>query len=234
MKPFELLAEAHSPDGTTIELRRRDHEYVILAGGGHLMSSRMHGSEESLATLGCRRAAASPSPSVLIGGLGMGYTLRAALNILPPRATVIVAELIPEIVEWNRGVLGPLASHPLKDSRVRVEIADVAALLARHPARITPAARLDAILLDIDNGPGAFTDSSNSALYNAPGVAAAHASLKPGGTLVVWSAESNADRAFERRLRAAKFTVQLERARSRANRGPRHTIYIAQRLHSHR
>jgi spermidine synthase len=238
MKPFELLAHAQSPDGTVIELKRRGDEYVILAGGRHLMSSRTHASEESLATLGCRRIAASPEraaknqptphhPRILIGGLGMGYTLRAALDLLPPSATVIVAELIPEIVDWNRGPLVHLAAHPLADQRVRVEITDVAALLG---AKSASRAKFDAILLDVDNGPASFTDSANAHLYSATGLAAAHASLIPGGTLALWSA--HADREFTHRLRAANFTVHLEHTRAHANKGPRHTIYLAQKSKS--
>ena len=238
-----MLARALSPDGTVIQLTRRDDEYVILAGGQHLMSSRMHASEESLAAFGCRHIAtastpaAKHSPSILIGGLGMGYTLRAALDLLPPRASVIVAELIPEIVDWNRGPLAHLAANPLADPRVRIEIADVAALLSR-PAKAANSARaaqadrpaplpeFDSILLDVDNAPAAFTDSANAHLYSPSGLAAAHASLTPGGTLALWSAHE--DRQFTHRLRAANFTVHLEHTRAHANKGPRHTIYLAQ------
>lgn len=237
MKPFELLAQAQSPDGTVIQLTRRDDEYVILAGGRHLMSSRMHASEESLAAHGCRRAAKLKQPAVLIGGLGMGYTLRAALDLLPPRATVIVAELIAEIVQWNRGPLAPLTNNPLADPRVRVETKDVAILLSHSASSAQPRSRasqappqFDAILLDVDNGPGAFTDSANAALYSASGIAAAHASLHPGGTLAVWSAVE--DPKFAHRLRAARFTVRTEHTRAHANKGPRHTIYLAQKSHS--
>jgi len=249
VKSFELLGQALSPDGTVIQLKRRDDEYVILAGGAPLMSSRTHGSEVSLAASGCRRAAALPraavkhQPYILIGGLGMGYTLRAALDLLPPLATVVVAELIPEIVQWNRGPLAPLAKNPLADPRVRVEIADVAALLSRsassapsspnapHSARAAAQAlQFDAILLDVDNGPGAFTDSANAVLYSASGIAAAHASLNPGGTLAVWSARE--DRQFAHRLRAANFTVHIEHTRAHANKGPRHTIYLAHKSQS--
>jgi spermidine synthase len=221
LKPFELLGRTQSPDGTAIELKRRDDEYVIFAGGQQLMSSRMHASEELLAALGCRRAAALSSPRVLIGGLGMGYTLRAALDLLPAGATVIVAELVAEVVEWNRGVLAPLAQNPLADPRVRVEIADVAATLRAS------AGKFDAVLLDVDNGPGAFTDSGNAALYGDSGIAAISASLKPGGMFAVWSARE--DRKFEKRLRGAKFAVRLERARAHSGSGSRHTIYLAQK-----
>jgi spermidine synthase len=222
MKPFQLLAQARTPDGTILQLKRRDDEFVILAAGRHLMSSRMHASEESLAAHACRRAASLQNPAVLIGGLGMGYTLRAALDLLPAKATIVVAELIPEIVDWNRGPLAHLATHPLADPRVRIEIADVATLLS-------PPQKFEAILLDIDNSPAAFTDSANAALYSAQGIATAHASLNPGGTLALWSAEAREDRQFARRLHAANFSVHIEHTRAHANKGPRHTIYLAQK-----
>src|ERR1700720_2840234 len=125
VKPFELLGQALSPDKTTVKLMRRDDEYILLADGAVLMSSRMHGSEEALATFGCQPVRTLEQPSVLIGGLGMGFTLRATLDLLPQDATVVVAELVPAVVEWNRGPLGPLAKHPLKDKRVRVKTEDV-------------------------------------------------------------------------------------------------------------
>jgi len=225
MKPFERIGKALSPDGTVLQLVRRDDEYVILAGGQHLMSSRMHGSEESLAALGCRQAGALSQPAVLIGGLGMGFTLRAALKRLPAAATVVVAELVAEVVEWNRGALGPLAGHPLDDPRVRVEIGDVTATLRSGSS--SGEGRFDTVLLDVDNGPGAFTDSGNAALYGETGIAAALASLRPDGVLAVWSARE--DRKFEQRLRNAGFSVQLERVRGHAGKSAHHTIYLAQR-----
>src|SRR3954471_21717020 len=150
-----------------MRLTRQGSEYVIFAGGKPLMSSRMHGSEEALAAFGLLEARQCDDPSVLVGGLGMGFTLRATLDVLPPAATVVVAELVPAVVEWNRGPLGPLAEHPLKDRRVRIEIGDVADTVraSRH--------RFDAILLDVDNGPAAFTASHNTRLYDDPGLAAA-------------------------------------------------------------
>ena len=163
MKPWELLGETRTPDGTAMALTRRDREYVILANGKSLMSSRMHGSEEALATFACRRARTLEQPCVLVGGLGMGFTLRATLDLLPPDATVVVAELVPAVVEWNRGPLGPLAGHPLKDKRVRVDVGDVAATLRSSPGRF------DAVLLDVDNGPAAFTASDNAGLYDDRG-----------------------------------------------------------------
>jgi spermidine synthase len=203
-------------------LMRRDREYVILAGGKSLMSSRMHGSEEALAALGCETARTLESPCVLVGGLGMGFTLRATLDLLPRDAAVVVAELVPAIVDWNRGPLGPLAGRPLNDPRVRVEIGDVGAALR------TGAGRFDAALLDVDNGPDAFTTSDNAALYTDRGLAAAKAALKPGGVLAVWSAWE--DRKFEQRLRYAGFTVRVERVRARLDKGgPYHTIFLASR-----
>jgi len=193
---------------------------VILASGKSLMSSRMHGSEEALATFGVRRARTLEQPSVLVGGLGMGFTLRATLDLLPPDAHVVVAELVPALVEWNRGPLGPLADHPLEDPRVAVEIGDVGAAIRASRDRF------DAILLDVDNGPAAFTASDNQALYDDRGLAAARLALKAGGVLAVWSARE--DRRFEQRLRYAGFTVIVERVRARLKKGgPRHTIFLA-------
>lgn len=219
MKPWELLDQTSTPDGVELSLTRRDREYVILAGGKSLMSSRMHGSEEALAMLACRHARSRAEPSVLIGGLGMGFTLRAALDLLPPDATVVVAELLPAVVEWNRGPLGPLAGHPLKDKRVRVEVDDVAATLGASRDRF------DAVMLDVDNGPAPFTSAGNVGLYADRGLAAARAALKPGGVLAVWSAWDN--RRFEQRLRYGRFEVEVERVRGRLKRGgPRHTIFL--------
>jgi spermidine synthase len=202
-----------------MSLTRQGSEYVILASGKPLMSSRMHGSEEALAAFGCRNARTREAPCVLVGGLGMGFTLRATLDLLPRDATVVVAELVPAVVEWNRGPLGPLADHPLKDGRVQVEIGDVAATVraSRH--------RFDAMLLDVDNGPAAFTASHNTRLYDDAGLAAARTALKTGGVLAVWSAWE--DRRFEQRLRHGGFTVQVERVRARLKKGgPRHTIFL--------
>jgi spermidine synthase len=203
-----------------MSLTRQGTEYVILASGKPLMSSRMHGSEEALAAFGCGDARTRDAPCVLVGGLGMGFTLRAALDLLPPDATVVVAELVPAVVEWNRGPLGPLAGEPLKDRRVRIEIGDVAATLRAS------AWRFDAVLLDVDNGPAAFTATHNTRLYDDGGLAAVRAALKPGGVLAVWSAWE--DRRFEQRLKHGGFTVQVERVRGRLKKGgPRHTIFIA-------
>jgi spermidine synthase len=219
MNPLELLGEGVTQDGADLKLVRRGNEYIILANGKSLMSSRMHGSEEALATFGCRCARTLEDPSVLIGGLGMGFTLRATLDLLPPEAVVVVAEMVPAVVEWNRGALAPLAGHPLKDKRVRVEIRDVGETLRSCPGEF------DAVLLDVDNGPSAFTASNNAGLYDDGGIASAYAALKMDGVLAVWSARE--DRKFEQRLRYGGFTVGVESVRARLKKGgPRHTIFL--------
>jgi len=222
VKPFELLGQALSPDGAVVKLIRRVDEYIILLDGAILMSSRMHGSEEALASLACQRVRALERPSVLIGGLGMGFTLRATLDLLPQDAAVVVAELVPAVVEWNRGPLGPLAGHPLKDRRVRVETRDVLAILSSRLGQF------DAVLLDVDNGPTAFTASNNAGLYDNRGIAAAYAALKTEGVLAVWAAQD--DRKFEQRLLDGGFEVRVQRTRGRLEKGgPRHTIFLSQK-----
>lgn len=223
VKPFESLGESSLPDGTVIKLMRRGDEFLMLADGVPLMSSRMHGSEESLATLACQRARALDQPSVLIGGLGMGFTLRAALDLLSQHATVVVAELVPAVVEWNRGPLGPLAGNPLADRRVRVEISDVANTL--NSAHV----QFDAVILDVDNGPAAFTTEKNAAIYGQDGIASIRRALKPDGILAVWAVQR--DPKFVHRLQAAGFETQVHHVRGHTkNRGPRHSIYLARRI----
>ena len=220
MKPLNLLGQATSRDGTVLKLVRRADEFIILANGKSLMSSRMHGSEEALATFACRRARTLARPTVLIGGLGMGFTLRATLDLLPPDAIVVVAEIVPAVVEWNRGPLASLAGQPLDDPRVRVEIDDVAVTLSSRSGQF------DAVLLDVDNGPAPFSGPNNAGLYDDRGIAAAFAALKMDGVLAVWSARE--DRKFEQRLRHGRFDVEVEPVRGRLNRaGPRHTIFVA-------
>ena len=210
------------PDGTEIRLQRRDTEYAIFAAGKLLMSSRMHGSEEAMAELACHRARTLEEPCVFVGGLGMGYALRATLDVLPPGATVVVAELSPAVLEWNRGPLGPLAGAPLLDKRVQLEVTDGAAVLRSSTNRF------DALLLDVDNGPNALTTRGNSWFYADAGIAAARDALTPDGTLAVWSAWE--DRKFEQRLRYAGFTVEVVRLRARLKKGgPRHTIFLGHR-----
>jgi spermidine synthase len=221
LKPWQLLGEARTPDGTGLTLTRHDREYVIMADGRSLMSSRMHGSEQALASLALR-GVGTTAPSVLIGGLGMGFTLRAALDALTGEATVLVAELVATVVEWNRGPLAQLAGEPLRDKRVTVEIGDVADILGAARERF------DAVLLDVDNGPDAFTSSTNARLYGEEGLATTRDALKPGGVLAVWSAWEQ--RRFEQRLRYAGFAVRVERVRARMEKGgPKHTIFLAHR-----
>ena len=217
-----LLGQTQTPEGEEMALTRQGSEYIILAGGQSLMSSRMHGSEEALAMFACARARTLEEPCCLVGGLGMGFTLRATLDLLPPDATVVVAELVPAVVDWNRGPLGPLARHPLKDKRAVVEVGDVAATVRSRTGRF------DAVLLDVDNGPAAFTATHNAGLYDDRGIAAVRAALKPGGVLAVWS--SREDRRFEQRLRYGGFDVTVERVRGRLKKGgPKHVIFVGVR-----
>jgi spermidine synthase len=219
VKAWELLGEARTPEGSAITLTRRGGEYLILADGKDLMSSRMKGSEEELARLGCELARKLPNPIVLVGGLGMGFTLRATLDCLPVEATVVVAELMPEVVEWNRGPLGVLTGHALTDRRVLVEVGDVTVILREGKARF------DVILLDVDNGPAAFSQASNAGLYDNAGLLTIRAALKPGGMLAVWSAWD--DRKFEHRLRHHGFTAETHHVRARLKQGGRrHTIFV--------
>ena len=219
MKPWRLLDQTCTPDGSDMRLSVRDDEHVILVNGKTLMTSRTHGSEEALATVACQHLETLAQPRVLVGGLGMGFTLRATLDLLPPDAVVTVAELVPAVIEWNRGSLGSLAGYPLRDSRVRVDVGDV-----RHTLRAN-SSRYDAILLDVDNGPAAFTAAGNYGLYDNAGVAAAHAALRDGGALAVWSAWD--DRKFEQRLRFYGFVAHVKRVRARLKKGgARHIIFL--------
>jgi len=222
VQPFELLAETLAPDGAVMKLVRRGDEYIILADGATLMSSRAHGSEEALATLACQGLASARRASVLVGGLGMGFTARAALDLLAGDATVVVVELVAAVVEWNRGSLGALAGHPLKDRRVRVEIGDVTGKLRSSWGQF------DAVLLDVDNGPAAFTALGNAGLYDREGIAAARAALKMGGVLAVWAAQE--EQKFAQRLREGGFEVRVRRVRGRLTKGgARHTIVVGRK-----
>jgi hypothetical protein len=175
MNPWNLLGKTTTPGGDEMALMHRPGEHLILAGGKPLMSSRMHGSEEAMAEMACQRARTLEAPTVLVGGLGMGFTLRATLDLLPPDATVVVAELVEGVVEWNRGPLGHLADHPLKDRRVQVEVTPV-----DHLLRATKA-RFDVVLLDVDNGPTAFTTEGNGHQAGAAGVRHAGGVVGPRG-----------------------------------------------------
>lgn len=222
MIPWKLLAKAEVPgEATQLSLHQRDDEFSIRADGRELMNSRRSASEEALAELACTRLKGRPQPRLLIGGLGMGFTLRAALDALPGSAQLVVAELVPAVVEWNRDPLGALADHPLQDARVRVEIDDVAKLLRRDRASY------DAVLLDVDNGPDAFTRDANSWLYAPPGLRVIEAALRAEGLLGVWS--SYRDQGFATRLARAGFRVEEIPWKARGTRGAVHTIWLAQK-----
>ena len=207
--------------GDELLLWQRGDEFSIRISGyvSELMNSRQYGSEEALATYACPAIAQRPGAQVLVGGLGMGFTLAAALRSVGPDATVTVAELVPEVVEWNRGPLGSAAGHPLDDPRTRVEVGDVAQVIRRQPAAF------DAILLDVDNGPEGMTQEDNDWLYAPKGLAAIRAALRPAGVLAVWSVE--AVPRFTTALNRAGFKVNVRTARARGDRGAKHTIWIA-------
>jgi len=222
--PWEQIDAADIPGSDrALRLRRRGGELSIsIDGVGELMNSRLHGSEEALAEIGCAHLAGTENPAVLIGGLGMGFTLAAALRLLGSGAEVVVAELIPAVVGWNRGVVGELTGRPLDDPRVRVHAGDVATLLKKG------AQSCDAILLDVDNGPAGLTRRGNDWLYSLAGLAGAFAALRPGGVLAVWSA--GADRDFTGRLRKVGFDVEEVKVRARkSGKGAHHVIWRAQR-----
>lgn len=182
MKARTEIDTAKTPDGSRMVLYQHDGDYFIAISGQELMSSRQHESELELARLGCKALAGQESPTILIGGLGMGYTLSQTLNVLGPQASVMVAELLPAVVNWNNDYLGQLNGHPLKDKRVFLSTVDVVDLIHRSPRGF------DAILLDIDNGPSAMTDSGNQRLYGNDGVRACKRALRKKGCLAVWSA----------------------------------------------
>lgn len=228
MIPWVHLASAAVPDGVgELRLKRRGAEFSIMSGTIELMNSRLSGSEEALATLVAQRLAGRKAPSVLIGGLGMGFTLRAALAAFGSDALITIAELVPEVVDWARGPMAELSAGCLDDPRVTVEIADVAALIRPETGR-GPAPRWDAVLLDVDNGPEGLTRRVNDRLYDHAGLAAARAALKPGGVLAVWS--QGPDLAFSKRLRDAGFAVEEVMVRAhRGKKGARHIVWLATR-----
>lgn len=224
MIPWDQLDTAIVPgDGEVLRLMRRGTEYSIMAGANELMNSRLSGSEEALASLVCDRVGGRASVHMLIGGLGMGFTLREALARLRADAAVVVAELVPAVVDWARGPLAPIHGSSLDDPRVRLQVDDVSALIR------AASAHYDAILLDVDNGPRGLSRPSNTALYSPAGLAEAKAALKPGGILAIWSASADDD--FTQRLRRAGFAVEEVRVRSRKpGRGARHHIWLATRV----
>jgi spermidine synthase len=222
MTPRELIDVAQVPGGEELRLFRRGRDFMIVLGRNELMSSRMSGSEEALAVMTCERLGGRKAPHLLIGGYGMGFTLRAALAALGRDARVTVAELVPEILRWARGPMAELAAGCLDDKRVTLVEDDVAALIEQGEGAY------DAILLDVDNGPDGLSREGNDRLYSAGGLAAAKAALRPGGILAIWSAAPDA--AFARRLAKAGFAVEEVGVRARSNgKGPRHVIWFATR-----
>jgi len=219
MIPRVVLASSTTPDGAPLVLSREAGHFMIRVGAVPLMSSAVHGSEEAMVEHGCA-GLASTTPRILIGGLGMGFTLRAALDATGPGAEVRVAELLPTLVEWNRGPLAELSKHAVDDPRVVIEVADVRAVIARD------AGSYDAILLDVDNGPEALTVASNASLYSPRGLAAIRNALRPRGTVVFWSAFESP--RFVDRMIHAGFEVRVEavRARGKVRKGSRHTLFV--------
>ena len=213
------LSDARTPAGDRIVLRCRAGQFEIRFNGWELMSNRSHHSEDALAALACEHLNV-PAPRVLVGGLGMGYTLRALLDGLSAAAHVTVAELLPEVADWNRGPLSHLASHPLEDARVTVLCRDVSGVLRTSPGSY------DAIVLDVDNGPDAVTFSANRQLYARDGLRLMRRALKPAGVLAVWSASHS--RRFEDTLAAAGFRWRGVEIPARGSPGdPMHVIYLA-------
>jgi spermidine synthase len=222
MTPRELLGTAQVPGGQLLSLYRRGRDFMIVLDRNELMSSRMSGSEEALANLTIDRLGGRAAPHLLIGGYGMGFTLRAALARLGVDARVTVAELVPEIIDWARGPMAELMAGCLDDPRVTLAMGDVADAIANGSGRY------DAILLDVDNGPDGLVRDANDRLYSARGLQVAKAALRPGGVLAVWSA--GADAAFTRRLHEAGFAVDEVKVRARSNgKGPQHVIWFARR-----
>lgn len=220
MKPRELIATAPIP-GNEKELRcyRHDGDFEVWVDHTELMSSRVHGSEEQLVELAVERLGFRKTPRILIGGLGMGFTLARTLQLASERARVEVAEIVPQIVEWNRELFGHCAGRPLQDPRVELVVGDVRELVEANPDAY------DLILLDVDNGPEGLARPGNDSLYNKPGLRLLRAALRHGGVLGVWSAADHA--AFDARLRRERFKVQLHHVRARRTKGPRRTIWTA-------
>lgn len=223
MNPWILLDTAKVPgNGGELQLYKRGDELSIkIAGRGELMNSRVHGSEDALAEHACARLANRLHPRLLIGGLGMGFTVAAALRHLDDQAEVLVAELVPAVVEWNRGPIGKHAGYPLQDSRVTVREGDVARFIK------TEQQAYDAILLDVDNGPEGLTRKENDWLYSINGLNEAYAALRPHGVLAVWSA--GPDKQFLKRLQKVGFSVDEVRVRAHGSKGARHIIWFAKR-----
>jgi len=223
MTPWILLDSTQVPgNGGELRLYQRGDEFSIkIVGRGELMNSRVHGSEDALAELTCARLVGKSNPRLLIGGLGMGFTLAAALQHVGEQGQVVVAELVPAVVTWNSGPLGEHAGYPIKDPRVTVREGDVARIIKDEQRAY------DAILLDVDNGPEGLTRKKNDWLYSMNGLIAAYEALRPQGVLAVWSAGPAQD--FLQRLKKVGFKVDEKRVRAHGKKGARHIIWFARR-----
>jgi len=220
MNPRVRIAATQTPDGSEMVLYQHDRDFSITVNGQDLMNSRQHESELELARLGCAHLADYKAPSILIGGLGMGYTLRQALDMLSPDGQVVVGELLSAVVEWNRAYFGELNGRPLGDERVDLKTGDVVELISRANGQF------DAILLDIDNGPSAMTDERNRRLYGYEGIQACHRALRQRGCLAVWSAVPS--KPFEQRLMGCNFHVRRFRIPAyRGSKSPSRFVWVA-------
>ncbi len=229
MIPWTLLGTANIPNnGGELRLSQREDDFSIHLKGvrGELMNSRVHCSEMALAELGCTHIQGMENTKVLVGGLGMGFTLAAALKATSISSQVIVAELVPEVIEWNKGPLGECAGRPLDDNRVLVHLGDVAELFKVKQVK-TKQATYDAVLLDVDNGPEGFTQADNNKLYSIESLQAIRQTLHPGGVLAIWSAWH--DPKFTLQLKKAGFKVEAQTVRAHKGKGSRHTIYLARK-----
>ena len=222
MLPWLHLDTAQIPGGGELRLMQRGSQFVIKLGSNELMNSRLTATEQALATIACDKIRTCAQPKILIGGLGMGFTLRASLIVLGPQAQITVAELVPEVVAWARGPMAQLFGDSLTDPRVSIREADVGDLIRASRSEY------DAILLDVDNGPNGITRESNDRLYDMEGLAAAYSALRPGGVLAVWS--STPDAKFTSRLRKADFDVVENPVRAKGPQGgAQHFIWTATR-----
>ena len=230
MIPWTHLGLAKIPNnGGELELTQRDTEFSIHLKGvrGELMNSRMHSSELALSDLGCAHIKNTESAKVLVGGMGMGFTLAAALKATTKSSKVVVAELVPDVIEWNKGPLGECAGYPINDDRVIVHLGDVAELFKTKSGN-KKQPEFDAILLDVDNGPEGFTHGDNNNLYSLDSLAAIRQTLKPRGVLAVWSAWH--DPKFTTQLKKSKFKVETKTVRAHNGKGSKHTIYLAEKV----
>ena len=221
MKPYERLAEAAAPDGTVLTLYRHDGAYLLRIDGIELMSTRRSQSEVQLAELACHGLADQPGVRVLVGGLGVGFTMRAALERLGPDAQVMVAEIVPEVIAWNRNPEYALAGAAMDDPRVDIREGDVLPLLRTHRGVF------DAIMLDVDNGAESLTTSGNAKLYVDTGIQAAIAALRPGGRVIYWSAD--ADPAFAKALRRNGLTVTTAQSHAHGKHGAAHALIAGEK-----